>query len=127
MPMLDSHRFAHLTPDERIRRIGDLIGKAVMIFRQGERAAGRLTAEGTFLVVPIRDSAELVADAGEKRILRHLQRAGSASPHDFCIALDLPCTTLMRKLARLRAAELVAVTGKTKAARYSLKCPTAPN
>lgn len=127
MPTLDAHRFSHLTPDERFRRIGDLIAKAVMIFRQSERAAGRLTAEGKAVVVPICDPAELVTDEGEKRILRHLRHAESASPHDFCIVLTMPRTTLMRKLARLRAVGLVEVTGKTKAARYRLMPPSPGN
>lgn len=127
MTMLDPNRFAHLTPDERLRRIGVLIAKAVMIFRQRERAAGRLSAAGTPIVVPIRDLADFVSDEGEKQIIRHLQRAESASPHDICVVLSLPRTTLMRKLARLRTVGLVEVTGKTKAARYTLKPQTTVN
>lgn len=125
--MLDPNRFAHLTPDERLRRIGDLIAKAVMIYRQRERAAGRLSADGKPVVAPVHDITELVTDPREKEILRYLQRVGVGSPHDFRVALDTSESTAKRALARLRSLGLVAASGHTRAVRYRLKAAEGSN
>ncbi|MFZ5497048.1 MAG: hypothetical protein ACOZE5_17150 [Verrucomicrobiota bacterium] len=120
MAILDPNRFAHLTPDERLRRIGDLLAKAVMIFRQRERAAGRLSADGNPVVSPVRDITELVTDPREKEILRYLQRVGVGSPHDLRVALDTSESTVKRALVRLRSLGLVVASGHTRAVRYRL-------
>lgn len=125
MTLLTFNRYRDLPETERICRIGELIGKAVLLYRRDLRAAGRVEA----LVVtrePGGPSA-LVDDAIEQRVVEYLARIGSASPHDLCVALGHTRTTVSRKLARLRNAGILKASGKTKAIRYSLRTDFSAN
>lgn len=66
-------------------------------------------------------------DNVEKQVLRYLQLQVSAEPVQIRTALGLPEMTLARRLARLRAAGLIRVTGKTRNARYELAAETGRN
>jgi CRP-like cAMP-binding protein len=125
MTLLTFNRYRDLPETERIRRIGELIGKAVLLYRRDLRAAGRVEA-----LVATREPggpAALVDDAIEQRVVEYLARIGSASPHDLCVALGHTRTTVSRKLARLRNAGVLKASGKTKAIRYSLRTDFSAN
>lgn len=122
-------RNRNLTEAERIRRIGELLVTAVIRYRhlhpeefekpvRFPRDPDREAAGGF-------DPVGFVSDESEKRILHYLAVVGTASPKDFQVALEMSSATVTRKLLRLRASNLVAVSGKTNAVRYQLASPEA--
>jgi DNA-binding transcriptional ArsR family regulator len=123
MPLLDLESYANLSEDDRLDRIGALIAKAVVLYRCDRRRAGKdepeTVAEADQAGV-IRSMADLAKDETEKQVIRYLERVGSATPQNFSTTLGLSRQTVSRKLARLRVAGLVVVTGKTRMARYEL-------
>lgn len=120
-------RNQNLTASERIQRIGELLAIAVMRYRRlhpeefPDRprfgCSGRPETAASF------DRGYFVSDESEKRILNYLSRIGAAAPRDFQVALGISRISVIRKLARLRAANLVTVSGKTRAIRYELPSP----
>lgn len=123
MPILNLEFYANLPEDERLDRIGALIAKAVVSYRRDRQLVGEddpeTVADGN-QTGGIRSVADLVKDEAEKQVMRYLERVGSATPQNFSTALGLSRQTVSRKLARLRVAGLVVVTGKTRMARYEL-------
>lgn len=125
MALLTFNRYRDLPEAERIRRIGELIGKAVLLYRRDLRTAGRVEALAATLEP--RGPTSLIDDQTEKQIVEYLAKIGTASPHDLCIALGHTRTTVSRKLARLRNAGILIASGKTKAIRYSLRTDFSAN
>ena len=119
MALLTFNRYRDLPEAERIRRIGELIGKAVLLYRRDLRTAGRV--EALAAAHKPRGPTNLIDDETEKRIVEYLAKIGPASPHDLCVTLGHTRTTVSRKLARLRNAGVLQTSGKTKAIRYSLR------
>ncbi|RRJ95650.1 hypothetical protein Ga0100231_003980 [Opitutaceae bacterium TAV4] len=120
-------RNRNLTEAERIRRIGELLFTAVIRYRhlhpeEFEKPARFPRNPGQKLAGGF-DPADFVSDESEKRILRYLSVVGTASPKDFQVALEMSSATVTRKLVRLRASNLVTVSGKTNAVRYQLAPP----
>lgn len=114
-----------LSDQERLRRIGELIATAVIRHRRRQRTTlphAEAASSGTRI-----DPVELVGDETEKRLVRYLGGAGAATPHELGGVLGLSRTTVTRKLARLRSAGLVVVSGRTKGASYKLKTDFAGN
>ena len=114
-----------LSDQERLRRIGELIATAVIRYRRRQRttlAKAGAASSGTRI-----DPVELVGNETEKRLVRYLVGAGAATPHELGEVLDLSRSTVTRKLARLRKAGLVTVSGRTKGATYKLKTDFAGN
>lgn len=130
MPLLDLDSYANLSEDERLDRIGALIAKAVVLYRNDQQRAGEVEPETVADADQggvIRSVADLAEDETEKQVIRYLERVGSATPRGFSAALGLSRQTVTRKLARLRASGLVVVTGKTRMARYELAGPSGLN
>jgi len=121
MPFLDLHRFDHLSEAEVIDRIGALLATAILRHGCLLPAPAKPEARATPAISPSADPALLVKDPTEQQIVRYLAHAGMATPHYLRIDLDLSGRTVARKLARLRAAGLIEVSGHTKAARYRLR------
>lgn len=125
MSFLDTHRFDHLTEDEVLRRIGELL--AIAIGRRNERQ--RLNAlEFQATAIPVAtvksaplDPARLVDGALEQQIIAHLHKVGTVTPRELAAVLGLTKRTVTRKLARLRTAGLCSVDGKTRMACYRLR------
>lgn len=127
MSLLSLHEYKTMSYPERCQRIGDLLGKAaVRYFRQQRLAEKTRLALPADVATPV-DIAMLVSDETEKRILQYVNRTGSATPHDLCVALDVNRRTITRKLARLRTSGILAAQGKTNAARYELRGPQGEN
>lgn len=125
----------HLSREERIQRIGELLSKGVtlMLIREAELkrssqvAATSASGNGSADEPPAVPSPEhQVAgdDDTARSILDFLRRVGQASPRDIQRNLDLPKSTLYRHLIRLVQSSLVVGTGKTSAIRYRLAEPS---
>lgn len=99
--------------------IGELLGLAATRFLRREDRAKQKAAGAPGMVRPV-EVWDLVNDETEKTILRYLSQAIAASPAQIGAALSLPHSTLVRRLAHLRSADLIVVTGKTSGARYEL-------
>jgi biotin operon repressor len=107
-----------LSDQERVRRIGELIATAVIRYRRQKRTVMPPVETSPRGYI---DPADLVGDETEKRLVRYLGSAGAATPHELGDMLGLSRTTVTRKLACLRRAGLVVVSGRTKGATYKLK------
>lgn len=120
--MATGNPYSMLPEGERYRRVGELIAAAASRYWQEERSAGRC---GNTAVAPqpVLDVTDLVTEPGEKAILRYLTQKISASPAKIGSELGVAHTTLVRRLARLRAGGLISVAGKTRGARYELTAP----
>ena len=99
--------------------IGELLCLAATRFLQAEDRSNQRAIGKPGVVRPV-EMWDLVNDDTEKTILRYLSQAIAASPAQIGAALSLPHSTLVRRLARLRSAGLIVVTGKTSGARYEL-------
>lgn len=105
---------------ERLRRIGELIAVAVIRYYRDQRLQ-QVAQRGTKCVSPeTTDPANPASDDTEKQMLRYLARVGAATPRDFQIALGVSPMTITRRLARLRGAGVLSVSGTKRAARYQL-------
>jgi len=118
--VFDPRRFDHLSESEVLRRIGTLL--ATVLARSGRLlpklaapSADRAGAEAVRV-----DPWQLIGDPLERQIAQYLLHAGPAGPEGLRVALGISERTVGRKLARLRAAGLCEVVGKTRAARYRL-------
>lgn len=121
MLRFDVDRFNHLSDEERFERIAALVANAVVLTCGDARLNEKCSPEGASVIVaPAGDVSDLVSDNTEKQILSYLERVSSATPLNFRATLGLSRQSVARKLARLRAAGLVVVTGKTRLARYEL-------
>lgn len=121
MARLSFQLYQELPEAERIRRIGELIGLAVL--RHGGRRpaiAGQNSATGPTKGQPAEPWA-LITDEVERQMVRYLERVGAATPRDLQVALSLSSMTVTRHLGRLRAAGVLAVTGRTRAVRYRIR------
>lgn len=110
--------FANLSEEERLQEIAKIlaVGAIRYLRRQGpvdqfKGAVPEPTAGAIW---------DLVEDPLEKKILRFLYDRVEADPVLIQTALMVSPMTVTRRLARLRQAGLVQVTGKTRSARYAL-------
>lgn len=116
MTRLTFQLYQELPEAERIRRIGELIGLAILRHRgRPPTIARQNSATG-----PVEPWA-LITDEVERQMVRYLERVGAATPRDLQVALSLSSMTVTRHLGRLRAAGVLAVTGRTRAVRYRIR------
>jgi CRP-like cAMP-binding protein len=108
-----------LSDKERIRRIGELLATAAIRHRRLERKASGAVHKSCS--PGILNPADLASDDTEKRLIGYLASAGTASPHDLMVGLGLARATVTRKLAHLRKAGIVTVSGRTKGAIYKVR------
>lgn len=111
--------FVQLPESERLRRIGELLVVAASRYWRDETLAGRVKAKRS-PASPLFEVSDLVTSETDKRILRYLEQKVSASPVQISAALAIARSTLVRRIARLRAGGLIVVAGRTKGARYEL-------
>jgi hypothetical protein len=112
----------HLSRQERIRRIAELLSKGItlMLMREREAAAANTatpcTSEGEIGA----SSEALSLDDTSKDIIAYLARVGPAAIREIHAALDIPTRSACRKLGQLRKCGLVQRRGATTAVRYAL-------
>lgn len=127
MAKLSFQLYQDLPEAERIRRIGELIGLAILRHRSRPPAtAYQNRATGLAEALPAEPWA-LITDEVERRMLRYLERVGAATTRDLQVALGLSSMTVTRHLGRLRAAGVLVVTGRTRAVRYQIRTEFSAN
>jgi len=102
-----------LAPSERMRRIADLLTKAILL-SESNRALQREDRPGG----PASRSAPFESDA--ERVLQYLRITGCGSPATIRHALGLSKATAYRALARLATDGHVVVRGQTRTLAYHL-------
>lgn len=109
--------YRHLSEDERIRQIGELLATAALRYLRSQPPRSPRDERLDPVSVPVWD---LVEDELERQILRYLAQQIAAPPAAIGNALNLHSKCLERRLARLRSVGLVIVSGRTRNAYYSL-------
>jgi hypothetical protein len=113
----------HLPRNERVRRIGQLLGKGTTLLLRSEGTKQKPRDSGkhrSFATKPatIEQSDQLNCSETDIQILAWIERFGDSSPRDIQRALSLPKTTTFRHLNRLVSAGLLSRSGQTTAIRY---------
>lgn len=111
---------SELTEDERIGRIAELFSLAVERYWRAERLAGRPFVSKRGSAILRGSLLDFVTDPMEKQIVQLIINRVEASPRELQVALGISRATVTRKIARLRAAGLLTVVGRTRQARYAL-------
>ena len=101
----------HLTRDERIQRIGQLLAKGatLLLIREAEEKhleqtlnQGRASEKPSALSQEQAGAPSVAQpNSDERRILDYLARAGKAAPREMQCALEFSKATLFRRLTRL--------------------------
>ncbi len=116
--IFDPQRFAHLSEEDALKRIGALL--AIALIRSGKLRSGTAKQDEA-LAAPHGDALELIRDPIARKLASFLQVAGPTSPAEMAAALGIPCRTVASKLRHLRANGVCDVRGKTRAASYRLR------
>ncbi len=109
-----------MTERERMRRIAQLLCKAIWLLEAG-RAIQPRTQD--YVTRGLTDPNSIAGEAAineDKRVLSYLQLAGQASPIAIRSALGLNRSSLYRALRRLSGDGRVAASGQTRTLVYSL-------
>lgn len=127
--MISPSDYESLSREERIRRIGAILGKAVTLRLERERAAREGTGEaspeseearpsGHELSTPDAPAEPLTAD--EATLLRKAATLGHLCPREAAVFLGNSRTTVYRRLLHLERSGWVVRHGQGKASRYHL-------
>ena len=111
------HPYEHLSREERIRRIGEILAKGVHLYlmaqRDKERSAG------------VAEVAAKVEESGTdwitRAIVEFLKRVGWASPRDIRRHLDVAQRTCSRRLQALLASGVLESRGFTSGVQYRIR------
>lgn len=113
---LPSRHSNDLTESERLRRIGELIGRGIMRSRLlNDESNGRHAQNVVSGSVVVGDEEPW------QRIVALLQRTKEASPSEIRLMLKLSRSATDRALQRLRAEQRVVACGRTSSVVYRLK------
>lgn len=104
-----------LSPDERRRRIAELLCKAI---HAGDARQG--IVEPTAIARPGSQAAKTPASTDEERVLNYLRHVGQVAPRVLRAALGLPRTTMYRVLLRLCQQGLIGTSGHGRAVTHWL-------
>lgn len=118
--------YSSLSEAERIRQIGELLATAAIRYLE-EQPLPPGQSQQRPPAAPILHVWDLVDDEVEKQVLRYLSVHVGAMPVELSRALNVSSMTLTRRLARLREAGLIMVSGKTRSTVYSLAADTLRN
>lgn len=132
MDYLDSRRFDGLSDEDVLDRIGALL--AIAIGRREQQQRQLTVSVSTSQGASVRDSdlaaldlTQLVTDPLEARIIRHLRAAGSTNARQVATFLGVTTAVAAQKLARLCAAGLCRVEGRSRPACYRLRVEFSAN
>lgn len=115
------HPYEHLTREERIRRIGELLSKAVTLYviKQKEDARKAGVAQ---VAAKVEESG---ADWITRGIVEFLKRVGWATPREIRLNLDVAQRTCTRRLQALLASGVLESRGFTSGAQYRIRVSSA--
>lgn len=105
-----------LTREERLRRIGALVAKAVALASAPIRQQGQ-GADASLISVPPGDG-EYAQETHD--LLQRFVRLGEFAPHEAAIFWGVSRSTAYRRLRRLEQAGCIKRQGETNAVRYHL-------
>jgi len=128
---LDTKRFDHLSDEEVLERIGALLAIAVGRFEEQQRlnalaSSANVSAQLRHEVAPL-DLTQLVTDPSEGRIIMHLRATGRANAREVAKSLGMTVPAAAQKLARLCAAGLCCIEGRSRPACYRLRTEYSAN
>jgi len=111
------HPYEHLSREQRIRRIGEILSKAVTLYvmkkRDAERAAGVAEVAATI--------QETDPDRVTRDIVEFLKRVGWASPREIRLRLDVSQRTCARRLRAMLAGGVLETRGLTTGTQYRIR------
>ncbi|MBM4148952.1 MAG: hypothetical protein FJ224_07900 [Lentisphaerae bacterium] len=107
--------YEHLSREERLRRIGELLSKGVTRMLEAEKNAAQKAGEAA--VAAKVEEAE--GDWITRGIVAYLKRVGPAMPADIRRGIALPKSTLFKRLKLLLAASVLTKTGYHRRVRYT--------
>lgn len=132
MDYLDTRRFDGLSDGDVLDRIGALL--AIAIGRREQQQRQLTESVSTSQGASVRDSdlaaldlTQLVTDPLEAWIIRHLRAAGSTNAREVATSLGVTTAVAAQKLARLCAAGLCRVDGRSRPACYRLRVEFSAN
>ncbi len=131
MDYLDTKRFDRLSDEEVLERIGSLLAIAVGRFEEQQRLnalarSADVSSQVRHEVAPL-DLTKLVTDPSEGRIIMHLRATGRANAREVAAALGMTAPAAAQKLARLCAAGLCHIEGRSRPACYRLRTEYSAN
>ena len=111
------HPYEHLSREERIRRIGEILAKGVHLYLVAQREKERSAA--------VADVAAKVEESGTdwitRGIVEFLKRVDWASPRDIRGHLDVAQRTCTRRLQALLASGVLESRGFTTGVQYRIR------
>jgi hypothetical protein len=114
--------YESLSREERLRRIGALVAKAVALASVPVRLQGQRANAGR---VPVSlDEGDLAPEA--QALLQRFARLGEFAPHEAATFWGISRSTAYRRLRRLEQAGCIERHGETTAARYRLVFEKSP-
>lgn len=105
---------AHISKEQRMERIGELLSKGVAIMLANENRDASAAA------APIRKVNLVNLDATSRNILTFVQKVGCASPREIEHRLGIGRRTVLRKLKSMYESDILIKKGKTTSIRYEL-------
>ncbi len=117
---------AHLSREDRIQRIGEILAKGVtLLYLHENRLTDPSCIKPTIKLVPQHKTPNpdfrcMELDSEARAIVEYLQYAGSASPNDIRRHFHLSRTSLWRKLKDLHKLGIISKDGCTRSVRYKL-------
>ena len=126
MALLDTQRFDHLSDEEVLRRIGEILAIGIGRLEEQQLAQTRTVPRPLVLKGAI-GPQQFVVDAQQRQIIAHLQQAGSASAPELMMVLGLTRPAIARKLTRLRSSGLCLIEGHGCRTRYRLRTEFSSN
>jgi len=120
LALLDTQRFDHLSDEEVLRRIGEILAIGIGRLEEQQLAQTRTVPRPLVLKGAI-GPQQFVVDEQERLIIAHLQGTGAATAQELMTVLGLTRPTIARKLTRLRASGLCVVEGRACRTRYRLR------
>lgn len=115
------HPYAHLTREERIRRIGEILSKGVTLYVLKQQEETRKA--GVDQVVAKVEQSD--ADWITRGIVEFLKRVGWASPRDIRCHLDVAQRTCTRRLRAMLGAGTLETRGFTTGVQYRIRAASA--
>lgn len=112
----------HLTREQRIGRIGELLSKAVTLMVAQEMAEMRCQGKQA-IEQPMTSDISVPGKAYDdtsRKIIAYIMKFGSASPRDIQSHLAISKATVFRRFSQFENAGIVVRSGSTRAVRYCL-------